>query len=152
MLVGVGKYRCGVCGFLVLLKMADCDGVCPLLNSTLFFTGIGIWWIYKKYFLPSIHVQKITNSSTSTIEPTPPIEPLKLPIIDLDLIFHRDTQPENFQKECEKIAQALREYGCAVVRDPRVKFGLNDTFLDMMERYFDLSDGVRGQESFFVIL
>ncbi len=42
---------------------------------------------------------------------------------------------------------ALHEYGAVLVRDPRVEFGLNNTFLDMMEKYFALSDGVRGSPS-----
>lgn len=34
-------------------------------------------------------------------------------------------------------------YGCLVVRDPRVNEDHNNTFLDMMERYFEISDGKR---------
>lgn len=44
---------------------------------------------------------------------------------------------------CQRVAEALQSYGCLVVRDPRVNATKNEKFLDMMECYFDSSDGKR---------
>ena len=33
--------------------------------------------------------------------------------------------------------------GICIVKDPRVKEKDNEIFLDMMEKYFELSDGIR---------
>ncbi|CAM9110688.1 unnamed protein product, partial [Ectocarpus fasciculatus] len=50
---------------------------------------------------------------------------------------------EAFAAECKKAADAFRDYGAVAVRDPRVCFDDNETFLSMMERYFEMSDGER---------
>ena len=42
---------------------------------------------------------------------------------------------------CLAIAAALHKFGCLAVKDPRVQASANETFLDMMERYFEQSDG-----------
>ena len=69
---------------------------------------------------------------------------IKLPKIDLGLFFDRANNEEAFQAECAELAKVLHLYGAAAVQDPRVDEAYNDTFLDMMERYFALSDGKRG--------
>jgi hypothetical protein len=111
-----GDTYTSVIGYGPLLKlwfeeMENCRTRC---SSTLFFAAVGLWWIYKKYFNSTPPM--ISSSSTSSVKksasPKPAtasvesiVEPLNLPIIDLDLIFQRDSQPEKFQMECNKIAQ-----------------------------------------------
>lgn len=68
---------------------------------------------------------------------------LDLPVIDFSAFFNRTTNPEAFAEECRKAAEGFRQFGALAVRDPRVLFEDNETFLDMMERYFEGSDGVR---------
>lgn len=69
---------------------------------------------------------------------------LELPVIDFSTFDTRAENPEAFAAECKKAADAFRDFGAVAVRDPRVCFEDNDTFLDMMERYFGYSDGERG--------
>lgn len=68
---------------------------------------------------------------------------LNMPVVDLEVYFNRDKDPEMYEKECKRVADALHLYGIVVVKDPRVFEQDNDTFIDMMERYFALSDGKR---------
>ena len=68
---------------------------------------------------------------------------LELPVIDYTTIDTRAARPEAYLAECKKVAEALHKYGLCVVRDPRVFESDNNRFLDMMERYFELSDGIR---------
>lgn len=68
---------------------------------------------------------------------------LTLPTIDLQKYFDKDKNPEAYQVECKKAADALHTYGALNVRDPRVDAKLNPKFLDMLERYFESSDGKR---------
>lgn len=67
---------------------------------------------------------------------------LNLPVIDFNIL--REEDPEGFAAECKRAADAFRDYGAVAVRDPRVVFEDNETFLTMMERYFEMSDGERG--------
>jgi isopenicillin N synthase-like dioxygenase len=59
----------------------------------------------------------------------------------VDLTTYLDTKSDD--EGCRKIADALHRYGVVVIRDPRVPAKDNDRYLDMMETYFALSDGVR---------
>lgn len=68
---------------------------------------------------------------------------LSLPTIQLKTFFDRDKDPAAYAAECAKVADALHNYGVVVLADPRVNEADNSIFLDMMERYFELSDGVR---------
>eukprot|EP00605_Chrysophyceae_sp_TOSAG23-4_P002409 GSChrysophyteH1.ASY1.ANO1.2667.1 assembled CDS len=68
---------------------------------------------------------------------------LNLPVVDLETWFNRSKNPEAYKKECSRVADALHLYGIVVVKDPRVHEKDNNVFIDMMERYFSLSDGVR---------
>ena len=69
---------------------------------------------------------------------------LELPVIDFSVLDARSEHPEAYAAECKKAADAFRDYGAVAVRDPRVVFQDNETFLTMMERYFEMSDGERG--------
>ena len=68
---------------------------------------------------------------------------LNLPLIDFTKFFNREKDPDAYHRECMNVAEALHKYGVCVVKDPRVSEEMNNTFLDMMERYFEGSDGVR---------
>lgn len=68
---------------------------------------------------------------------------LKLPCINFEAFSRKDIDPENYLAECFKVADALHKYGVCIVRDPRVAESDNDIFLDMVENYFGLSDGIR---------
>ena len=68
---------------------------------------------------------------------------LTLPIIDFRLFDSRNSDKDAYMVECRKVAEALHKYGLCVVRDPRVDENHNSQFLDMMERYFEISDGIR---------
>lgn len=59
-----------------------------------------------------------------------------IPVIDLGPFLGGE------QEGCQEVADALHRFGCLVVRDQRVDASANDTFLDMMEQYFEESDGV----------
>jgi isopenicillin N synthase-like dioxygenase len=66
-----------------------------------------------------------------------------IPVIDLETFFNKDANTAAYEAECGKVATALHNYGIVLLRDPRVVNKDNDTFLDMMEKYFEVSDGVR---------
>lgn len=42
----------------------------------------------------------------------------------------------SIDKDCHILLEALENYGCALVKDPRVSTAKNDAFLDQMESYF----------------
>jgi isopenicillin N synthase-like dioxygenase len=68
---------------------------------------------------------------------------LELPVVSFAAFNAKDTDPAAYAAECKKAAEAFRVYGAVAVRDPRVEFADNETFLTMMERYFGYSDGAR---------
>ena len=68
---------------------------------------------------------------------------LSLPVADLAKFFKKEENPDAYMEECKKVAHAFHHYGICIVRDPRVNEKDNNTFIDMMERYFEGSDGVR---------
>lgn len=67
----------------------------------------------------------------------------EVPIIDFAKFENRERNPEEYLAECRKAAQGFHDYGCLLLRDSRVEYSENETFLDMMEQYFELSDGAR---------
>lgn len=89
-----------------------------------------------------LNTLKERKAEKKTIETTK-VGKIHLPKIDLGLFFDQENNQEAFQRECEKLAEVLHLYGAAAVCDPRVDEQYNETFLDMMERYFALSDGKR---------
>lgn len=68
---------------------------------------------------------------------------LNLPIVDFSLFNSKDSDVESYRSECAKVAEAFHEYGVVVVRDARAAEADNNVFINMMEKYFSLSDGVR---------
>jgi len=70
------------------------------------------------------------------------IETLQLPSIELEIFFNKENNLELYQIECKKVAEAFHKYGVCIVKDPRVNESNNSTFLNMMEQYFEQSDGI----------
>ena len=44
---------------------------------------------------------------------------------------------EAYEAECKKVAYSFHKFGICIVRDPRVNHQDNDTYIDMIERYFE---------------
>ena len=72
-----------------------------------------------------------------------------LPTFDLApmLALSNGDQSETVQQLCQAIANCLRDTGCLVIRDPRVKIEDNMAFLDMMERYFAQSTAAKMKDT-----
>lgn len=68
---------------------------------------------------------------------------LEVPTIEFNAFVNKATDGARYLEECQKVAFALHKYGLCIVRDARVKEEDNHRFLDMMENYFEFSDGVR---------
>lgn len=79
---------------------------------------------------------------------------MDVPVVDLGVFFkHKESLStstdgvSSFEKEyieeCKKASRAFNEYGLAVIKDPRVSEENNSEFVDMMEKYFEGSDGIR---------
>lgn len=62
---------------------------------------------------------------------------IELPVVDLQLY-----KTTGSKAECEKAAESLRKYGVLCLKDERATDQDNDTFLSMMERYFESTDFV----------
>lgn len=68
---------------------------------------------------------------------------LKIPIINLStILLHKKNGDftERGDKECDKVIDCLHRFGILIVKDPRISQFDNDTFLDMMEFYFEQED------------
>jgi len=89
------------------------------------------------YFTNKSHDETPVKSTPVDLQ-----EILKLPLIDLSKYFNRKSDPNSFNEECKLVAEALHKYGVLIVRDPRVKDDENDKFIDMMEKFFETSDGM----------
>jgi isopenicillin N synthase-like dioxygenase len=70
---------------------------------------------------------------------TPPI--LDITVVDVAVLENREENPEAFEAECRKAAEALYNTGLLVVKNAGVTNEENNRFLDNMERYFEQSDG-----------
>lgn len=79
----------------------------------------------------------------STSKPQNSSQVLQLPVIEASTFFNKSSNPEMYRRECLKVAEALHKYGVAIIRDPRVNEEDNNKFLNMLERYFEGSDGIR---------
>lgn len=63
------------------------------------------------------------------------------PVIDMSAFLNRGQangpiSPE-LELECRKAAFSFHKFGICIVRDPRVNHEDNDTYLDMVESYFE---------------
>jgi len=71
---------------------------------------------------------------------------LDLPVIELSHWLHRADSEEEAKAavvQAKAVADSLYKYGLLCVRDPRASQEDNDTFLDMLERYFEQPDDVK---------
>lgn len=59
--------------------------------------------------------------------------PNTIPNFDLESYL---TNPSENQKLCEDLAESFHKYGAVAIKDPRVPFQKNETFLTTMETYF----------------
>lgn len=57
---------------------------------------------------------------------------LKVPIVDVEPFLKGQAATQ----DCKTVAEALKQYGCLIIKDPRVNQQENSQFLDMMEKYF----------------
>ncbi len=73
--------------------------------------------------------EKVKNNAYSQME--------GLPVVSLDTFLKN---PESAAEDCQKVVNSFRETGILIIRDPRVSFEDNATFLDMMEDYYNLED------------
>eukprot|EP00762_Andalucia_godoyi_P006724 ANDGO_06205.mRNA.1 hypothetical protein DFA_10003 len=64
------------------------------------------------------------------------------PVIDLEPFLNGEACPET----CAQVAKLLHDTGILILRDPRVSESDNDTFLNLMERYYDQPDEVKLQD------
>lgn len=58
------------------------------------------------------------------------------PVIEFQTFFDGPENP-NWESECKKVAYSFHKFGICVVRDPRVNHEDNDSYIDMVERYFE---------------
>jgi isopenicillin N synthase-like dioxygenase len=74
---------------------------------------------------------------------------LDLPVIDLEPHLRRHESAEfaaRAVEEAQKAADGLHKYGLLIVRDPRATADQNDTFLNMLEKYFEQPDEVKSKD------
>jgi isopenicillin N synthase-like dioxygenase len=74
-----------------------------------------------------------------------------LPVIDISFFLQNPSSQESLQ-EIQRLTEALKEFGAFGLRDSRVSEQDNDSFLDLMEDYFesDKSDDIRPHLSYQV--
>jgi len=106
--------------------------------------GIVSWYLSQRQERLAEESRRVTppvkGSAPTSAAPSTP-EVIDLPVIDLKTFFNQSGDLAAYLNECNKLANALHEFGCVVVRDPRVNDNENETFLNMMEKYFEGSDG-----------
>ncbi len=81
--------------------------------------------------------------ATTTQPASPPPLLPAIETVDLDAYYHTHAPSSSREAECAKAARSLRTTGCLYVKDSRVQEADNHAFLDLLERYFAASDGVR---------
>lgn len=64
----------------------------------------------------------------------------ELSVVDVEQYMSDRSDPIG---QCKIVAECLKEYGVLIVRDPRASEKDNNTFLDMMEKYFEQTDFVQ---------
>ena len=60
------------------------------------------------------------------------------PVIEMEAFLDRSNS-ERWNEECRKLAFSFHKFGICVVRDPRVNHQDNDTYIDMVENYFEVT-------------
>ena len=57
----------------------------------------------------------------------------QIPVIDADIYMKKK---DGWETECQKVAESFHKYGIVKFKDPRVQEQDNNTFIDMVEKYF----------------
>ena len=60
----------------------------------------------------------------------------EVPIIDVEKYLSRS---EGWEEECKKVADSLHNFGILIWKDPRVNETENEDYIDLMEKYFELT-------------
>ena len=60
----------------------------------------------------------------------------EIPIIDAEKYINKT---EGWEEECKNVAMSFHKYGILKFKDPRVNSEDNDQFIDLVERYFDVT-------------
>jgi len=71
------------------------------------------------------------------------------PVIDLSHYLHKadkDADKHVWEADCKKIADLLHHYGFLIVKDPRVAENHNETFIDMMEKYYGQEEEAKSSD------
>jgi len=63
-------------------------------------------------------------------------------VVDLSEYLNKKEDKE----ACKQIATLLHDFGMLIVKDPRVSAEHNDTFLDMMEKYYEQPDHIKAED------
>jgi len=58
---------------------------------------------------------------------------ITVPIVDVKNFL---TESGNYAQDCKAVAESLHQYGCLIIKDPRVNAAQNKSFLDLMEQFF----------------
>ena len=76
-----------------------------------------------------------------------------IPIIDMKTFIDSSNQKAESlsagaKEECQKVAECLHKFGILLIRDPRVNMEDNNTYIDMIEDYFEQAGAkfYRGEE------
>ena len=70
---------------------------------------------------------------SDTLETTSTILNATVPVIDINNFFNKGPK---YLDECKRTADAFHNYGCIIIKDPRVNESHNNEFVDMLEQYF----------------
>ncbi|GJQ09030.1 hypothetical protein GpartN1_g5334.t1 [Galdieria partita] len=72
---------------------------------------------------------------------------MELPVINLNGFLQEKENLSSSEQDCRKLANVLRQYGAAAIYDPRVEQQDNESFLNMMERYFEQPTEVKLEDA-----
>ena len=67
----------------------------------------------------------------------------KYPVVDLSSYLNGEKRAF---EDCKIVADLLYKFGFLCVKDPRVNHTYNDTFIDMMEKYYNQSDEIKAKD------
>ena len=59
-----------------------------------------------------------------------------IPIIDAQIYME---MKDGWEEECQKVAYSFHKFGIVKLKDPRVNEKDNNDYIDLVERYFDLT-------------
>ena len=83
-------------------------------------------------------------SDKSTDIPESEANSTDIPIIDLSSFLSGDAKDR--EADCKMVSKCLHELGLLIIKDPRVSYQDNDTFIDMMEEYYSQPFDVKAKD------